>query len=200
MAGFLERMVGPKPRPVPGPPPKLKGASLGPPAPTDADVYFNRLMQRLSEASAPQEGMTRLYRVGDTATDYVLPETKSWFGQVVPYEEYQRMRELHYKRPGSAMDTNPRGAAGRWFTDAPNELDYYIRKELPENSPFSLRSYYRDVPTSRLMEFNVGPEGGMSQFKKNSKNSAREFVLPIDEVREAQEVMQFMGPLSGLGR
>jgi hypothetical protein len=157
-------------------------------------------MQRLSEASAPQEGMTRLYRVGDTATDYVLPETKSWFGQVVPYEEYQRMRELHYKRPGSAMDTNPRGAAGRWFTDAPNELDYYIRKELPENSPFSLRSYYRDVPTSRLMEFNVGPEGGMSQFKKNSKNSAREFVLPIDEVREAQEVMQFMGPLSGLGR
>ena len=199
MAGFLERVISPRAVPPPPAPPRMR-AALGPPAPTDADIYFNNLMQRLSEVAVPQEGMTRLYRIGDTAADYVPPKTRSLYGQEMPLEQYQQVVVEARARGLGGQDTNPTEAAGRWFTDAPNELGYYVRKGMESSSPSSLRSYYRDVPTSRLMEFNVGPGGGMSQFNKNSRNQAREFVLPIDEVREAQEVMQFIGPLSGLGR
>jgi hypothetical protein len=159
----------------------------GPPTPTDADRWFNDMMMSIEKLPSPQEGMTRLFRIGDIPRDYVPPKTANWYGQQIPHDEWLK-KMASAKKNTVAQDTTPIGAAGKWFTDAPNELDFYIRRDSDKLD--QLRSYYKDIPTSDLNKYNVAN----TQFKDSSANVNREFILPT-----ADEAIRFKGPLGPSG-
>jgi len=180
----------PPPPAAPAAPPRPP-KTFGPPTPTVADKYFGKMMSNIEQLPETPEGMTRLYRVGETARDYKPPKTARLYGEEISFAEWQKKIQQS-KTMGDMFDTNPPEAAGRWFTDAPRELSSYINMNSPEELA-KLPTYYVDVPTKQLQKYNVGKEGGQSRFYQNSRNQEREFVLPDEILKRALRFMSSGG-------
>ena len=169
---------------MPPPAPKLSFSDT-PKPPSEHDVFFKQFLDLKSKLKPADEGQTRLYRVGDVPRDHITPETVMWLGEKMTPEKKERL--MNQGRVG--MNTNPKEARGKWFTDAPEELDFYINES---DNLSDLRIYYKDVLNNELQKYNVGKEGGMSQFASNSLNHEREFVL--DHADKATRMMGPVGP------
>jgi hypothetical protein len=143
---------------------------------------YEEFLRRAAADTPPAEDMTRLYRVGETATQYQPPKTVRMFGQDIPYEQFVAMKEA-----GEGFNPNPKGAAGRWATDAPHELDFYIG----DNS-LTAPIYRFDVPSSEVAQYNVAN----TPFLKNSRNATREFVLPDEYLERAVRLLSPMLPIA----
>jgi hypothetical protein len=167
------------PGPPPAPPPPLPPPAA---ARSEALERYDEFLRRLDAAPPPQEGMTRLYRVGETATQYQPPKTVRMFGQDIPYEQF-----LASKRTQEGFNPNPEGAAGRWATDAPRELDFYIGDNAA-TAPI----YRFDLPTSEVSQYNVRN----TPFLQNSRNPAREFVLPDKYLEQAVRMLTLGAPIA----
>ena len=171
----------PPPKPAPPPPQKMATSTQG------IDPYaarYQELMRRVQQADPPADGMTRLYRVGETRTNYRPPQTVRMYGQDVPYAEWQALRAAAVQDQVAkglrVRDTNPAGAAGRWATDAPHELDFYINENELDAPIYSF-----DVPAEDVPRFNVRN----TPYESSSKNHDREFVLPKGPLKKAVRIM-----------
>lgn len=157
----------------PPPPPPAPAPPRPQPQATAADLRYQEFLRRAAALPPPEGGATRLYRVGETATNFVPPKVIKQWGQEVPYEQWRAsLREAQENGP------TPHGANGRWATDAPNELDFYIR-----DNDLDTPIYYFDVPNAQ--QYNVS----RTPYAKNSRNHAREFVLPDDRLRAGTRLM-----------
>ena len=179
------------PKPPPAPPPKAADAVAA------VDPYqqrYEELLSRVRQAAPPAEGHTRLYRVGEIATNYRPPETVRMYGRDMPYSEYRSIRDAHTKdliaKGLLVRDTNPRGAAGRWATDAPHELDFYLNENDLDAPVYSF-----DVPTEDVSRYNVRN----TPFSGSSKNHDREFVLPKGQLKKAVRVLSVPAAAGGAG-
>jgi len=163
------------------PPPKYVRAGgyyAGEPA---HDAKWQEFLRLAGQAPPPDEGMTRLYRVGEISTNWKPPKTVKESGMEIPYDDYITQREM---RMAGTWNPNPRGAAGRWATDDPSQLDFYI------NDNYAAAPVYRfDVPTASLPEYNVRN----TPFSANSRNHEREFVLPDEYLQRAVRLLSPMG-------
>jgi hypothetical protein len=119
-----------------------------------------------------------MFRVGELATNYQPPKAMTMWGQQIPYDQYQALT-----KEARETGTNPSGAAGRWATDAANELDFYIG-----DNPLDAPIYYFDVPNAS--QHNVAN----TPYLKNSRNPTREFVLPDDQLKTGRRLMS-LAPL-----
>ena len=163
-----------QPPPPPAPPPPVRGYNAG------SDPHqkrFAELTQRIEASEPAPDGHVRLYRVGEIATNYKPPETVRMWGREIPYAEWRHSRDEAMK---GSFDTNPAGAAGRWATDAPGELDFYVG-DNDLNAPV----YRFDVPEAELPQYNVRN----TPFAGSSRNHDREFVLPDQHLRKAVRIM-----------
>ena len=174
----------------PPPPPRLAPArpaeTLGPPSPSPEQSRYNEAMRRVEALAPPEAGHERLYRVGEIATNYKPPATMKLYGQDVPFAEYQKHR-THVLAGSGARDTNPQGAAGRWFGNRPQDMDYYIN-----DNPLDTPVYYADVPKGELSGLNVQK----TPYSNSSLNHEREFVLPDSALRRASRVLTIAAPVS----
>jgi hypothetical protein len=175
------------------PPPKLPPAARkvtppaeGPPVPSPQVERYDEAIRRSESLPPPAEGRERVYRVGEIATNYNPPETVKLYGKDVPYEEYQRHRASVLAGSG-ARDTTPQGAAGRWFGNRPQDMDYYIA-DNDLNTPI----YYADVPGDVLRSTNVKN----TPYASSSLNHDREFVLPDEWLRRSQRLMSLGAPIT----
>jgi len=143
-------------------------------SPEDERVYsvMEGIKQSLQSEPTP-EGHTRLYRYGEVPKDFVPPKTVKMWGEEVPYEEFQRQRAATI----GDRDMTPPEAAGRWFTDDPDQLDLYIR-----DSKHPKAAYHTDVPTDSLGSYNVA----QTPFSRSSANPEREFILPAEMANGAR--------------
>lgn len=177
---------------APAPPPAPPAPPPAPPV-APAPGRYEEALQKAAALPSPDDGMERLYRVGEIATNYKPPETVRLWGRDVPYEEFQRVRAARLADSG-ARDTNPSGAAGRWFGNRAEDMDYYIN-DNPTDTPV----YVVDVPKSDLPEMNVRA----TPYAGSSLNQDREFVLTDRHLANARRLMAIgapitMGVLSGL--
>jgi hypothetical protein len=138
---------------------------------------LEELNRRIASAEPPADGHVRLYRVGETATNYKPPETVQMWGREMPYAEWRRSRE---ESMAGGFDPNPTGAAGRWATDAPNELDFYVG-----DNDLTAPIYRFDVPAEEVPQYNVRN----TPFAGSSRNHDREFILPDPHLRNAVRIM-----------
>lgn len=170
----LETVMPPPPPPPPPPISKPKVEQWRHPM-TDAwNRQFHEFGKRSGALPPPEEGYTRLYRAGQ-----------------IPGASGPRKAEEVINGPLGPMTrgeldamkgkghSNPLAAEGRWFTDAANELDYYIREN--DTDPV----YYLDLPTTQAMQHRVDN----TPFKVNSRNPEREFVLPLEQVQQARRLL-----------
>ncbi len=175
VAELAEQVRAPAPpAPVPAPPRSVGGYHKGNPL---HQQRFDELTRRIGAAEPPSEGYVRTYRVGETALNYKPPETVNMWGQQVPYAEWKRSRDYAMQ---DQFDPNPPGAAGRWATDAPHELDYYVG-----DNDLEAPIYRIDVPADELPQYNVRN----TPFSGSSRNHDREFVLPDQHLRNAVRIM-----------
>ena len=169
--------------PPPPPPPRVSTArpaeTLGPPSPSPEQLRYNEVMSRVEALAPPEAGHERVFRVGEIATNYKPPETVKLYGKDMPYAEYQKQR-THVLAGSGARDTNPPGAAGRWFGNRMQDMEYYI-----ENNPLDTPIYYADVPKGELAGMNVRK----TEYSNSSLNHEREFVLPDSALRRASRVL-----------
>jgi hypothetical protein len=159
------------------------GASKGPPAsratpvqqaaPSPEALRNQEFLAKSSSLPAPEDGATRLFRVGEIATNYQPPKTVKMWGQQIPYTQWQALT-----KEARESGTNPSGAAGRWATDAADQLDFYIR-----DNPLDAPVYYFDVPNAS--QYNVS----RTPYLKNSRNETREFILPDDQLKAGKRLM-----------
>lgn len=170
-----------KPPPVPPPPPAIPAPGKGVPASglTPHQERYKELMRRVEAAEPAPEGHTRLYRVGEVATNFQPPKTVKQWGKDIPYDEWRAWRDTEMKRAGG-LDPNPHGAAGRWATDAPHELDFYVGE-----NDLTAPIYHFDVPSHEVPQHNVRN----TPFLENSRNPDREFVLPTEHLKKAVRIM-----------
>jgi hypothetical protein len=186
MAGLPRRQPGAAPEPIfrqpPAPPPAPPPLPAKPPAGPDAyDERYAEFLKKSLTLPPADQGNVRMYRVGQTSTNFVPPQTVRMFGRDMPWDEFRaNMEEGHRTGP------HPPGAAGRWFTDAPEELDFYI-KDNELDTPI----YYLDVPKPEAVAANVQN----TPYAKNSRNHAKEFVLPEGLVSQATRLMSILAPL-----
>ena len=176
-AGRIRELMGLPSNPAAPPPPAPTPRSAQTQAPKPKTPHDERVEEFLAKSGnlpPPEPGATRLYRVGERATDYQTPKTIKQWGQEIPYEEWRAQIE---KAQGPA-GPNPRGAAGRWATDAAHELDYYI-----QDNPVDAPVYYFDVPDHG--QYNVAN----TPYLKNSRNPEREFVLPDSQLSIGKRLM-----------
>ena len=173
LSGQVRRLVPPPLPPAP-PAPRVGGynAGSGP-----HQQRFEEFLRRAESAPAPADGTTRLYRVGEIATNYKPPETVRLYGRDMPYAEFVSMRE---QALSGGFNTNPQGAAGRWATDAPKELDFYVG-----DNDLDAPIYRFDVPASEVPQYNVSK----TPFSGSSRNHEREFVLPDQHLKNAVRIM-----------
>ena len=163
----------PPPSPVPPPSSVTKQATAGP---TAEDIRAGRFVRRSAALVDPPDGHTRLFRVGDLATEHPPVSlddviTDPW-GNKVRRRDWEAKKGPFHSQPAEAM--------GRWFTDAPSELDFYI-KDNPD-APV----YHVDVPDQDLPSMNVS----RSKFSSNSRNHDREFVLPDEQLKRASRLLE----------
>jgi len=174
----------------PPPPPRVAPArpaeAHGPLAPSPSKERYDEAIRRVESLPPPEAGHERLYRVGEIATNYKPPETMKLYGQDVPFAEFQRHR-THVLAGSGARDTNPQGAAGRWFGNRPQDMDYYIN-----DNPLDTPVYYADVPKGELGGMNVQK----TPYSNSSLNHEREFVLPDDALRRATRVLAIGAPIT----
>jgi hypothetical protein len=163
----------------------LKASGVAPKIELAGDVgsRFDQLMERVrraAEETPPPEGHTRVFRYGSVPKDYTPPKTVMLFGEEVPIEEYRKWRQDGLAE-FNTRDVNPQAAAGRWFTDKADELDYYVRQALPDHK----NAYYTDIPSHVLPDYNVTK----TPFTGSSLNPEREFVLPEDLANAARRFL-----------
>lgn len=161
LAGEIRHMPPPA---IPAPPePRPPQAQWRHPMQDQWDRRVHQFNVRNSALEPAPEGHVRLYRGGEIpaagparSLDDVI---QGPFGPIT-------RRELDAIKGGG--HANPFEAEGRWFTDAPHELDFYLIEN--DTSP----AYYIDVPADMAARHNVKN----TPFMRNSRNPEREFVLP----------------------
>jgi hypothetical protein len=104
----------------------------------------------------PVEGMARLYRAHNTAPKAELP---SWV-------------QSHMQSNGAD------DASGRWFTDDPKTLGFYLEDQGPTGKPF-----YIDVPKAEYEQYRVknyvpDPNGKVDPRKFSADHQTEFFVPP----------------------
>jgi hypothetical protein len=139
-------------------------------------------MERVRQAQQPPEGHTRLYRYGEIATNFkddpnVLRKSLLT-GEMVPTSVWWKHRDQAMQ---GGRNTNPPAAGGRWFTDAPHELDYYIN----DNGPHA-PAYFVDVPSDQAKSLHVDN----SPYRSSSSNPDREFVVPDEHLQNAKLLLE----------
>jgi hypothetical protein len=98
------------------------------------------------------------------------------FGKTYTPEEWDK-----YLASKGIRNTEPTGARGRWFTDVPEELDYYVK-----DAAFPKPLYAVDVPSARLPDINVS----RTPYSESSSNHAREFVVPDEYLTQARRLLE----------
>lgn len=169
------RRAAPPPPPVP-PTSAPAVARQSAPLPSEEDRRVGQYVKRSAALVNPPEGHTRLFRVGGLATEH--PPVS--MNDIVTDLWGNKMTRRQLEAQKGSAHSQPAEAMGRWFTDAPQELDFYI-KENPA-SPI----YHVDVPNDSLSDLNVS----QSKFSSHSRNHAREFVLPDDQLTRATRLLE----------
>lgn len=139
------------------------------------DKRVHAFAKRSGALPPPEKGYTRLYRAGEIpsaagprSADDVI---EGVFGGTMTRGELDALK-------GSGH-SNPLAAEGRWFTDAADELDFYIREN--DHSPV----YYLDMPSEQAMQYRADN----TPFTVNSRNHQREFVPPFEQVRQSKRLL-----------
>ncbi|NBV87963.1 MAG: hypothetical protein EBR88_00340 [Betaproteobacteria bacterium] len=101
-------------------------------------------------------------------------------GEMVPDSVWWQHRDWALQRSGGENKV-PIKAAGRFFTDAPEQLDFYVR-ENGTSSP----AYYVDVPNDSLHSIHVRN----TPFAYVSANPDREFLVPDEYLKNSQLLLQ----------
>ena len=140
-------------------------------------------MRRVQEAKAPEQGMTRLYRYGEITPN--MP--KQSLDDVMDGPFGQKMTRRQFHEMLGDQHPNQFGARGRWFTDAPEELDFYVADNWPDELP----AYYVDVPENEVPELNVRN----TPYSKASRNHDREFIMGDKHFGNAARLMGLLAPL-----
>lgn len=174
LAEQARKAAPPPPPPPPLPPPSIAKQWRHPMA-DQWDRQVHAFTKRSGALAPPAEGTVRLYRAGAIPAD--SPPRRANDIVTDPFGNAMTRAQLDaLKGPGHA---NPLEAQGRWFTNRPDELDFYIREN--DTSPV----YYVDVPGSQANQFNVAN----TPFSKNSRNPAAEFVLPEETANSATRLL-----------
>jgi hypothetical protein len=179
-AGRIPELIGQASPPPPPPPPKPAPPSVAPQTALREqwDRRIHDYTKRSGALPPPEEGNTRLYRAGK------LPSDSAWslddmmdgpFGQRMTRRQFEALKD----EGTGGTHPNPFGASGRWFTDAPEELDFYVREN--DTDPI----YYLDVPSAALPSLNVAG----TPYTKNSRNHAREFIVPDEHIGRAVRLL-----------
>lgn len=122
------------------------------------------------------EGYVRLFRGGYVPKDSPprLPD------DVINGPFGQKMTRRQYDATKGPAHANPLDAEGRWYTDAADQMDFYVREN--DTDPV----YYLDVPAEYAAKHNVKN----TPFLKNSRNPDREFVLPTEAANSATRLLE----------
>lgn len=164
------------PPPVPAPPPPAASVKQWRhPMQDQWDRRFHDFNVRWSQLTPPPEGHVRLYRGGEIPVNGPPRSPDDVIGD--PFGNPMTRRQLDELKGGG--HANPFEAEGRWFTDAPDELDFYLTEN--DTSP----AYYVDVPADVAAQHNVKN----TPFMRNSRNPEREFVLPADQANRATKLL-----------
>lgn len=143
------------------------------------DAWERRVHEFAKRSGAlppPEEGQIRLYRAGAVPKDSARSPEDMLTG---PFNEKMTRREFHLRFGKEGSGPNPLEAEGRWFTDAANELDYYLQEN--DGSPV----YYLDMPANTAKQYSVSN----TPFLSSSRNPRREFVLPIENANSAIRIL-----------
>lgn len=163
-------------RAAPPPPPVPQRVQPRAPAvPNELDRRVQEFAKRSGALPPPEEGFTRLYRAGKLPTDSPPRSRKDLitdpWGNVMTRAQWDAQK--------GAGHANPLDAEGRWFTDAANELDFYVKEN--DIDPV----YYLDMPSAHAQEANVRN----TPFISSSRNPDREFVVPPLDVLGARRLL-----------
>lgn len=123
---------------------------------------------RAAKESAPAKGMVRLYRAESEGAK--LKPVPDWLKQ-------------------DLADSGHIDAKGRWFTDAPETLDYYIKEALDDGG--NARIKYVDVPKETADQWRVSNLDPSHPARKFASPGARanEMFLPRDLADAAKSPM-----------
>lgn len=147
------------------------------------DLRVSDFAKRSGALPPVAEGHTRLYRVGDLATEHppLLPD------DIVTDLWGNKLRRSELEKQKGPTHSSPAAGAGRWFTDAADQLDFYI-KEDP-----AAAIHYVDIPSDRAAASNVRN----TPLSSHSRNHEREFVLGDDELSRATRLLDRIKKASG---
>ncbi len=167
--------VLPPPPPPPPAPARAFHQAEEPAANSRLDEVLAAVQRAISKQPVP-EGHSRLYRYGPVPADASGDGTRTVFGKTYTPEEWDK-----YLASKGIRNTEPTGARGRWFTDVPEELDYYVK-----DAAFPKPLYAVDVPSARLPDINVS----RTPYSESSSNHAREFVVPDEYLTQARRLLE----------
>jgi hypothetical protein len=154
--------------PIPKEPASIKAAKAPPPPPPKpkAKPELRRQDYALpTDMVPPVEGMARLYRAHNDAPKAEMP---SWV-------------------KAGLKDTGADDASGRWFTDDPATLGFYLEDQGPTGKP-----YYIDVPKSEYEQYRVknyvpDPNSKVDP-RKFSRDQQTEFFVPPEWANSKQPI------------
>ena len=165
------------PPPLPPPPPPVRAVMTAEAPKTSSrfDEVMSAVQKAYDDTPVP-DGHSRLYRYGHIPTDSVANDTRTLFGQTYTPEQWDKFMASKGMR-----NTEPLGARGRWFTDAPKELDYYVNDSVVPRHLYSV-----DVPSAQLPEINVSK----TPYASSSSNHEREFLVPDEYIMKARRLLE----------
>lgn len=187
IAGSLLKRNEPANAPAPPPPPPASrpAPAFGPPAPSPGNARYDEAMRAIESLSPPDPGSTRLYRVGEVATNYKQPESIRGIAWIhgtdgpVPAADWHKIRDDFMASEG-IKNTSPSDAAGRWFGSRAEDIDYYVG-----DSP-GAPVYYLDMPADQASAYSVKN----TPFSSSSSNPDREFVIPDEHLRRSVRLLE----------